>query len=232
MNTKYIFLALGVILFIVLFLQFKDTSSTENSKKTLSSENTNQPTLISWSPRIFYYPKFASDYECDYIINLGKDKVSRSMVVGDSGGVVSTARTSYGVFLSAESEDPVMQALADRIAMWSQLPKENGEAFYLLRYENGQEYKPHNDYFPSGYYGAEGNRFATVLTYLSDVEEGGETIFPAVDLKVGPKKGDAILFWNLHPNGTVDEQSLHGGLPVTKGTKWCLTKWIRQSKFY
>ena len=44
--------------------------------------------------------------------------------------------------------------------------------FYLIRYEVGQQYKPHNDYFPEDANGAPfigqwGNRMATVLTYLS-----------------------------------------------------------------
>lgn len=233
MNTRLVFVALGIIFTIVLFFQFSDTKPVEHVKRSLVSvEKKTQPIILSWSPRIFYYPGFASEAECDRVVELGKDKVSRSKVVGDDGGVVSNDRTSYGVFLSAENDDPVIQALAKRISLWSQLPEENGEAFYLLRYNNGQEYKPHWDYFSQGHFGGEGNRAATVLTYLSDVEEGGETIFPEADLKVNPKKGDAILFWNMHPNGTVDQRSLHGGLPVLKGTKWCLTKWIRQSKYY
>ena len=42
-----------------------------------------------------------------------------------------------------------------------------------------------------------------------------------------PRKGDALLFWSMHPNGTMDKHSLHGGCPVKKGEKWVMTKWIR-----
>jgi len=45
-----------------------------------------------------------------------------------------------------------------------------------LRYENGQEYKPHMDWFSLNadapyWMGRSGQRMATVLTYLADVEE-------------------------------------------------------------
>ncbi|GKE65630.1 hypothetical protein Tco_1519791, partial [Tanacetum coccineum] len=34
-----------------------------------------------------------------------------------------------------------------------------------------------------------------------------------------PKKGDALLFFSLHPNATVDPLSLHGSCPVIEGEK-------------
>ena len=63
----------------------------------------------------------------------------------------------------------------------------------------------------------------------SDVEEGGETIFPDANvnssslpwynelsecarkgLAVKPKMGDALLFWSMKPDATLDPLSLHG----------------------
>jgi len=118
------------------------------------------------------------------------------------------------------------------IAEWTHIPVENGETMYLLRYEEGQEYKAHHDYFSDkANIERGGNRVATVVMYLAEPEKGGETYFPKIDLEVPVKKGDAVLFWDYKPDNTPDDKTLHSSKPVVKGTKWALTKWIRQRKF-
>ncbi|ONM06480.1 putative prolyl 4-hydroxylase 12 [Zea mays] len=85
--------------------------------------------------------------------------------------------------------------------------------------------------------------------YLSNVEKGGETIFPNAEGKllqpkdntwsdcarngyaVKPVKGDALLFFSLHPDATTDSDSLHGSCPVIEGQKWSATKWIHVRSF-
>jgi len=193
---------------------------------------------ISWSPRAWVYHGFLTVEEADHIINLGKDHVYESQVVGTTGqSVKSTARTSSGMFITgAMASDPVVLRAQKRIAQWSQIPEENGESFYLIRYEKGQQYVPHYDYFSNDANGEPfirgwGNRMATVLLYLQPAEEGGETIFPEASIIVTPKKGDAILFFDMNADGTVDPRSLHGGRPVIKGVKWVMTRWIRQKHF-
>jgi prolyl 4-hydroxylase len=119
----------------------------------------------------------------------------------------------------------------------------------LLRYEFSQTYKPHFDYFHDDLNSQEesgGQRIATVLMYLSTPEEGGETVFPSAPVKVSgpgwsecaragfavrPRKGDALVFYSLHPDGSKDLASLHGSCPVIRGEKWSATKWIHVNKF-
>jgi len=49
----------------------------------------------------------------------------------------------------------------------------------ILHYEHGQKYEPHFDYFMDKInQEIGGHRVATVLMYLSDVDKGGETVFP------------------------------------------------------
>jgi hypothetical protein len=60
--------------------------------------------------------------------------------------------------------------------------------------------------------------FFVVLT-LRTPEEGGETNFPNTELgsiSVPPIAGDAVLFYDFHPDGTHDARSEHAGLPVIK----------------
>lgn len=124
------------------------------------------------------------------------------------------------------------------------IPQENQEGFQILHYEDGQKYEPHHDYFHDEFNKAAshgGQRLATVLMYLTTVEEGGETVFPQAERKVeGPEwsecarkglgvkavRGDAVMFFSLHPDGTEDASSLHGSCPTTRGHKWSATKWI------
>lgn len=59
-------------------------------------------------------------------------------------------------------------SVAFRIALYSNIPVENGEALHILRYEDGQEYKPHHDFFHDSVNVADGGqRCATMLMYLT-----------------------------------------------------------------
>lgn len=60
---------------------------------------------------------------------------------------------------------------------------ENGESIQILHYESGQKYEPHYDYFHDKVnQELGGHRVATVLMYLSNVERGGETVFPEAEV--------------------------------------------------
>jgi len=188
---------------------------------------------LSWSPRAQLWSGFLTEEECDYIIARGKDRLTRSLVVGAKGkDTQSDHRTSTGVFLTYMIDDPVIKKIEERMSDWTHLPVENQEHFYLLRYEPGQQYKAHHDYFSDPKllkYG--GNRIATIVTYLDAPGEGGATAFPSVGLKVEVKKGDALLFWDYTPDLQPDPNSMHASQPVKTGTKFAMAKWIRMRKF-
>jgi len=141
---------------------------------------------VSWEPRVFVYHNLLMPEECDQIIAHAGTDVSRSLVVATKGGSAESEwRTSKGVFLTRQymEKSPLLRTVEKRIAEWTQIPVENGEAFYLLRYEKGQQYRPHHDFFSNDesgkqFIGTSGNRFATVLTYLKTPDDGGETHFP------------------------------------------------------
>lgn len=71
------------------------------------------------------------------------------------------------------------------------LEPENGESIQILHYEHGQKYEPHYDYFhDKANQELGGHRVATVLMYLSNVERGGETVFPHAEVR---KLNDAVI---------------------------------------
>lgn len=206
---------------------------------------------ISWRPRAFIYRGFLTREECDHLITLAKDKLEKSMVADNESGksIASEVRTSSGMFLR-KKQDEVVTRIEERIAAWTFLPPENGEAMQILHYEHGQKYEPHFDYFHDKVnQELGGHRVATVLMYLSDVQKGGETVFPSSEAgvmkpqgddwsecakkghAVKPRKGDALLFFSLHPDATTDPLSLHGSCPVIEGEKWSATKWIHVRSF-
>ncbi|XP_072987405.1 probable prolyl 4-hydroxylase 9 [Typha latifolia] len=203
--------------------------------------------VLSWNPRALYFPRFATADQCQTIIQIAKSKLTPSTLAlrkGETEDNTKGIRTSSGTFLSAsEDSTGVLKQIEQKIARVTMIPRENGESFNILRYEIGQRYASHYDAFNPAEYGPQkSQRVASFLLYLSDVEEGGETMFPfenglnmnsgydyekCIGLKVKPRQGDGLLFYSLFTNGTIDPTSLHGSCPVIKGEKWVATKWIR-----
>ncbi|CAH8286448.1 unnamed protein product [Eruca vesicaria subsp. sativa] len=227
----------------------------EESRESYENENDNGDRwveVISWEPRAFLYHNFLTNEECEHLISLAKPSMKKSKVVDvqTGGSKDSRVRTSSGTFLK-RGQDEIVEEIENRISDFTFIPVENGEGLQVLHYEVGQKYEPHHDYFSDEYNVKRGgNRIATVLMYLSDVEEGGETVFPAAKgnisdvpwwnelsqcgkegLSVLPKKGDALLFWSARPDATLDPSSLHGGCPVIKGNKWSSTKWFHFNEY-
>jgi prolyl 4-hydroxylase len=66
-----------------------------------------------------------------------------------------------------------------------------------------------------------------VLVYLNEDYEGGATAFPALGRGFKGGKGDALVFWNLTPEGAPDYRTRHIGTAPTRGEKWLFSQWIR-----
>jgi prolyl 4-hydroxylase len=189
-------------------------------------------------PLVAIFANLLSHEECDELIRLSVAKLARSTVVDAKTGeyAVIEDRSSSGTFFNV-NEDEFIAKLDRRIAEVMHMPVENGEGIQILRYGVGGEYKAHFDYFPPEQSGSQvhiaqgGQRVSTLVMYLNDVENGGETVFPELGLKVVPKKGSACYFEYCNSKGQIDPMTLHGGLPVIAGEKWIATKWMRQRKY-
>lgn len=187
---------------------------------------------------IFYVRNFLSLDECDYLIKNSKERISNSTVVDPSTGyfVTDSGRISQGTYFE-RGASPVVTTIEQRLARLSGLPELNGEGLQILYYKVNGEYRPHYDYFDPAISGSAlqleqgGQRIVTIIMYLNNVENGGGTIFPELDLEFLPEKGAALMFSSITREGALQPQSLHGGSPVTSGVKWIATRWIREN-FY
>ena len=133
--------------------------------------------------------------------------------------------------------DPLIVAVTKRIDALVGLEGDTGELLQGQRYHETQRYDLHHDYFPHNkiYWPAMrvsgGQRCWTAMAYLSDVEAGGETQFPRLGVTIPPRMGTLLIWNNLHADGSPNGDTLHAALPVTKGTKYIVTRWYRERKW-
>lgn len=188
------------------------------------------------NPNIIVFEDVLSEAECDAMLQEVEDKFNRSTTVAadDGSSKVHDARTSFGASFT-RAQNALIERVETRLSQLANWPVERGEPIQVMRYENGQEYKPHFDYFDplnaasKPHTERAGNRVATMIMYLSDVEEGGSTSFPDAGIHVMPKKGSVVFF--SYGRAHEDSKSRHGGSPVIKGIKYIATKWLRERAY-
>ncbi len=218
-----------MIKYLLLCLSLLATAAT-----TYAKQETFDIEVLSWNPRVVLLRNFLNQKECDHLIAEALPRLERSGVINEEsgGGRIDNARTSQGMFFDDRGSDAIIRRIEEKISHLTMMPVNYGEIIQILRYEPGQEFIPHHDYFNAASVGGKealengGQRMATLIMYLNSVEDGGETVFPELGLKITPKKGNGVLFYNCRPDGKEDPLTLHGGAPVVRGTKWIATKWI------
>ncbi|XP_071953278.1 transmembrane prolyl 4-hydroxylase-like [Antedon mediterranea] len=189
----------------------------------------------------------------------------------------NTVRKSKQVWLNPET-DTVLSLLTERITSVTGIPKriiDSSKEFQIVHYDIGGHYHAHYDSTfvderscihtreidgvdhdqPDDFTKYRICRYATIMYYLNDVDEGGDTAFPVADnetfscevstvfyynlshhckdanLLVKPSKGK-VVFWYNHETsedgwlGSQDPYSLHGGCDIVKGTKWIANHFV------
>lgn len=171
---------------------------------------------------------YLSEEECAYIMKKAESEFQVSTVSG-ARTVDTSVRVSETAWL--DTEDPVLKPIVERCLALTNRPKINCEKLQVVRYQPGGFYRPHHDACCMGECGNENQRLHTFLFVLKDDFEGGETRFPNINKSYKLKTGDVLFFDNLDNYGFCTGKSLHGGEPVTSGTKWICNLWVRTYKF-
>jgi prolyl 4-hydroxylase len=199
-------------------------------------------TMFSADPILYVVNNFLSNDECEAFIDASKGKLKPSTVISPDKHIQHESRTSENCWIEHSAND-IVHEVSKRFSILVQMPIRNAEQYQLVYYKKGAQYKPHFDSFD---YETEdgkknwepgGQRMVTVIAYLNDVEEGGETGFPELGINIPPIKGDAVVFHNTLPDDAathprINPRSLHGGMPVHKGEKWMVNLWFRENLRY
>jgi len=220
MNIRIILLILITILIIILgFILYYNIKNIYNTKYC---------DIPSYD--IIEIPDFLTSEECDKIIELSNGNLFTSKIYSDKEDLLLTdSRKSEQCWL--KDDISLIKKVSDKVKMYT---NEHGyqEELQVVKYPIGGYFKPHYDacegdnLYCTRMNGENGQRLFTVLFYLNDDFDGGETVFPLINKIVKPKKGKAVIFKNVDKNGFIIKQALHGGEPIKTGEKWIANKWI------
>ena len=185
--------------------------------------------MLSEKPRISCRRGLFSPAECRFLIARAMPRLGPSTIVHPQTGrqIPDPIRTSEAMAFPFVDESPAIHALNRRMAAATGTEAAQGEPLHVLRYRPGQEYKSHVDALT----GAANQRILTVLVYLNDDYEGGETRFDRAGLTFRGAPGDALIFRNVDAAGAADLLTQHSGLPVETGEKLIASRWIRARPF-
>lgn len=232
MKTKkllilFIFLILSLI-FLILYYKHQEYDNEYNEH----NEHNKYPyRILSDDPTIRVYKKFLTDDEINHLINKAKDNLIKSKVLENGEEILHKDRTSSSSFIK---DDSVTRRIKKRVCSLLGCKFLEIENLQVVNYKKGEKYSPHFDFFNQKEKENEcGQRKHTLLIYLNTLnqEDGGSTSFPELNIKIYPKKGNAVYFDNLDKDGNGNPLTLHGGDPIINDTeKWACNIWIRNKE--
>ena len=192
-------------------------------------------------PWVVTLDNFVTDDEAGRLIEFGAEKgYERSMDVGELKfdgtfeDIVDEGRTSVNAWCDDECyNDTLVHGVIARIEEVTNIPERNSEHLQLLKYEVGQFYETHHDYIEFDIDRQSGVRMLTVFLYLNDVEAGGGTDFPGLEITVMPKKGRALIWPSVLDSdpSQKDDRTEHQALPVEKGIKYGANAWLHRRDY-
>ncbi|XP_055907288.1 prolyl 4-hydroxylase subunit alpha-1-like [Eupeodes corollae] len=190
---------------------------------------------ISLDPYVVLYHDVLSDLEIEVLQTMATPNLQRATVYSETEmrSVSVPTRTSKFAWFP-DNTNYITSRISRRLEDMTGFGMETSEHLQAMNYGIGGHYDTHHDFFnvsrTSSVVQYAGDRIATAMFYLSDVKQGGATVFPNVQLGVFPKKGACIFWHNLNTRGEGDPNTLHAACPVIVGSKWVCNKWIREKE--
>eukprot|EP00058_Branchiostoma_floridae_P022142 XP_002607632.1 hypothetical protein BRAFLDRAFT_84679 [Branchiostoma floridae] len=184
-------------------------------------------------PKLWVLHNILSDPEMEVIKKLAQPRLRPAATQNPTtgGAVLSSYRISKNAWLYYW-EHRLINRVKQRVEDATGLTMETAEPLQVINYGIGGHYEPHFDCATKDEEFAldpnEGDRIATMLFYMSDVEAGGATVFPQVGARVVPEKGAGAFWYNLLKSGEGDMLTEHAGCPVLVGSKWVSNMWIHE----
>jgi prolyl 4-hydroxylase len=183
--------------------------------------------------QVYLYQGFLGGRDCRLLIS----KINAQAVPSTlyKGTEQEGFRTSYSCHLNRWDKD--IARIEERMSTIMGISNSYAETMQGQRYQVGQEFKAHHDFFhPSqSYWEREGplggQRSWTAMIFLNEPSEGGTTEFPNLGIGIRPQAGTMLIWNNVNPDGTLNYKTLHTGTPVLKGVKHIITKWYRQNEW-
>lgn len=179
---------------------------------------------------IYLMNDFLTEAECEALITLIDADRQPSGLLSDNVDV--DFRTSESCNLNPHHD--VVKAVEQKISGITGIDPSHGETIQGQRYAEGQQFKPHHDFFHTDQpYWAEqknrgGQRTWTVMVFLNEPSSDGQTAFPEARVAIVPRTGALLMWNNLGSDGCPNPRTLHQGMPVTGGLKYIITKWYRE----
>lgn len=181
--------------------------------------------------QLFTVDDFMTRDECEKLIHMSSTHLKPSKV-SHSNGDDKFRTSSTCDFL--QINDPFVEEIDQRISRTLGIQLPYAESIQVQRYETGEEFKAHHDYFApetdiyEQFASEQGNRTWTFAVYLNTTVRGGGTRFTEIDHTFYPKQGMAVVWNNLAPDGTPNPMTKHHGMIVEEGFKVIITKWFRE----
>ncbi|MBZ6377972.1 hypothetical protein B5C34_02185 [Pacificimonas flava] len=157
----------------------------------------------------------------------------RSAAYTETG--IDDRRTSHSS--NFDRWDPFIRGIDRRICDLLGIAEEQGETMQGQRYEPGQFFRPHPDFFQVDQPGWDqvvatgGQRTWTAMIFLNQPISGGETRFNNLGFQVKPAVGRLLMWNNMDQHGAPNPNTFHEGTDVIMGRKHVVTKWFREGKW-